>query len=60
MRFAADRDAPGALDVGRARAVFSRPRGVLAGPAAAVLVMTLGALPVLAVLVAAAMPPPRR
>ena len=34
------------------------PDGVLADPAAAVLVMTLGALPVLAVLVAVTMPPP--
>jgi hypothetical protein len=60
MRFAADRNAPGALDVGQARSAFGRPRGVLADPAAAVLVMTLGALPVLAVLAAVAMPPPRR
>lgn len=34
------------------------PDGILADPAAAVLVMTLGALPVLAVLVAVTMPPP--
>lgn len=43
--------------VSRARHSFDLD-GVLADPAAAVLVMTFGALPVLALLVAVAMPPP--